>query len=195
MKVTHESAVSRLPACWTRMPARMEDGLDGWAGGRARRPLNKNAANRPASFLVLGPFSSCAMADQQKQTELHSSAPPGASDQTPINGCERAWRVHRGPAALFSPRSRSSNAGALALPEPATKNTSTKGGTGPVPQGHVGLEGISGYDLPLFEAQCATDCPTASVGCFPELLCAGGCDGIGWVPANVGQKRRAERCG
>lgn len=48
----------------------------GRIGGTARRPLNKNAANRQASFLVLGPLSSCAMADQQKQAELHAKHHP-----------------------------------------------------------------------------------------------------------------------
>lgn len=38
----------------------------------AQRSLDKDAANRQASFLFLGPFSSCAMADQQKQTELQA---------------------------------------------------------------------------------------------------------------------------
>jgi hypothetical protein len=54
------------PGRWTRMPARM-----GMAAG-ARRSLDKDAANRQASFLFLGPFSSCVMADQQKQTGLHA---------------------------------------------------------------------------------------------------------------------------
>lgn len=35
----------------------------------ARRFLDKDVASRQASFLFLGSFSSCAMADQQKQTE------------------------------------------------------------------------------------------------------------------------------
>lgn len=38
----------------------------------ALRSLDKDAANRQASFLFLGPFSSCAMADQQKQPELQA---------------------------------------------------------------------------------------------------------------------------
>lgn len=38
----------------------------------ARRSLDKDAANRQASFLFLGPFSSCAMADQQKQTKVQA---------------------------------------------------------------------------------------------------------------------------
>lgn len=50
----------------------------------ARRSLDKDAANRKASFLFLGPFSSCAMADQQKQTELLAQNSPRLLDQTPI---------------------------------------------------------------------------------------------------------------
>lgn len=50
----------------------------------ARRSLDKDAANRQASFLFLGPFSSCELADQQKQAEIQ--APPNSPkllDQTP----------------------------------------------------------------------------------------------------------------
>lgn len=49
----------------------------------ARRFLDKDAANRQASFLFLGPFSSCAMVDPQKQTELQAQNSPKLLDQIP----------------------------------------------------------------------------------------------------------------
>lgn len=63
IKVTR---VCRLP------PAGRECLLVWKMAAGARRSLDKDAANRQASFLFLDPFSSCAMADQQKQTELHA---------------------------------------------------------------------------------------------------------------------------
>lgn len=78
------------------MPARMEDGC-----GLHGVPWTKMQLTDKRLFLFLGPFSSCELADQQKQTEIQAPNSPKLLDQTPNYRWVRAWRVHRDAVVSF----------------------------------------------------------------------------------------------